>query len=111
MTYLNPVGLFILRRGRMTTMKNNLPEFSFAHSDLNGVTMKIIRGEMGFHHDENALGYSADELNFYEGITKEQAKAMEVGALWGWDVPGADPDYHKPGAIQRSTGRRGKLVG
>jgi hypothetical protein len=32
---------------------------------------------------------------------------MEIGALFGWDVPGADPDYH---TVKHPEVRKGKLV-
>lgn len=33
----------------------------------------------------------ADQLNEQLGVTMWQRKAMEVGSMCGWDVPGADP--------------------
>jgi hypothetical protein len=92
-------------------MKNNLPLYAFAQSELTGKTMMIILGERGLHHWDKNNVKSSDELNFLHGVTSEEAKAMWVGAMFGWDMPGADPDYHKPGTIQRSVSRRGRMVG
>ena len=37
----------------------------------------------------------ADYNNSKLGVTPEQRKAMEIGSLCGWDVPGANPaNYH-----------------
>lgn len=93
-------------------MKNNLPLYAFVESERTGETMMIIRGEMGLHWDKNVVNFTADELNSFHRVTPEQVKAMEIGSLFGWNVPGADPDYHKEGAKPKhSIVRKGKLVG
>lgn len=77
------------------TMTVKLPEFSFVTSVLNNETMMIIRGTRGFQPiGESLKGFTAEELNQKHGITPEQALSMEVGSLYGWDAPGADPMYH-----------------
>lgn len=37
-----------------------------------------------------------DRLNELEGVTPAQASAMAVGSMFGWHVPGADPDNYNP---------------
>lgn len=90
-----------------------LPEYAFVNSSVTGETMMIIRGEKGLHWDRNVVKFSADELNQFHGVTPEQVRAMEVGALFSWDVPGADPDYHREGAessgVKVTVHRRGRL--
>lgn len=86
-------------------MKSNLPLYAFAHSELAGKTMMLIRGERGFHDWDT--DDSPEELNRLFGVTPEQAKAMWVGAMYGWDSPGADPDYH---TVKHPEVRIGKLV-
>lgn len=34
------------------------------------------------------------EMNRRAGVTPAQALAMEIGSMFGWEVPGADPDQH-----------------
>lgn len=42
----------------------------------------------------------ADFLNKEDGVTKGQREAMEAGSMFGWEVPGADPDlYTEDGVI------------
>lgn len=76
-------------------MKSNLPQYAFVQSNITGETMMVIRGESGLHWDKNLVNFTADEMNAHWGNTLEQAMAMEIGALFGWDVPGANPEYHK----------------
>lgn len=38
------------------------------------------------------------DMNSRAGVTPEQAEAMQIGSMFGWEVPGADPDNHKPEA-------------
>lgn len=76
-------------------MKANLPKYAFVQSHITGETMMIINGEAGLQWDKNVARFTAQELNTIRGVTPEQVKAMEVGALFGWDTPGADPEYHK----------------
>lgn len=76
-------------------MKANLPKYAFVQSHVSGETMMIVRGEKGFQFDKNVAKFTAEELNTIRGVKPEEVKAMEVGALFGWDVPGADPEYHK----------------
>ena len=29
------------------------------------------------------------------GVSREEAEAMKVGSMYGWDVPGANPEFYK----------------
>lgn len=55
-------------------------------------TLRIMRGVPGYTHIGTAL--PADRLN--AGLlvppTPDQVEAMLVGSMFGWHVPGADPD-------------------
>lgn len=35
-----------------------------------------------------------DEMNKRAGVTPAQALAMQIGSMFGWEVPGANPDMH-----------------
>lgn len=88
-------------------MKSNLPEYAFVQSSVTGETMMVIRGEAGLLWDKNVTKFTAAEMNSFWGVTPEQARAMEIGALFGWNVPGADPEYHKQA---HPINRRGRLM-
>lgn len=53
----------------------------------------VQRGEVGYWPLYTNL--TADELNAPLNITPDQLAAMEHGSMFGWDTPGADPDYHR----------------
>lgn len=53
----------------------------------------VKRGERGYYPIYTPL--SADELNKRAGVTREQAEAMHIGSVVGWDVPGATPEATK----------------
>lgn len=89
------------------TCFEKLPEMCYT---VNGVTGKVItikRGEHGYH-ETTIHTYSKEEseavvsgLNSRLGVTKAQEQAMYVGALFGWDAPGANPDiYNEDGTAK-----------
>lgn len=57
-----------------------------------------FRGERGYwpgtgpFPDEKTAFDFVNERNALIGVTPYQREAMLNGSLWGWDVPGADPD-------------------
>ena len=62
-----------------------------------GELICIRRGETGYYHsdfnssDKEANIEAADYNNERLGVTPAQRQAMEIGSMFGWDVPGADP--------------------
>lgn len=78
-----------------TTTRTPLPPYAFVTSNITGDTVMIIRGEPGLHWDKNVAKFSPEELNAFHGVTSTQLRAMEIGALFDWKAPGANPDYHK----------------
>jgi hypothetical protein len=36
--------------------------------------------------------FDVDAYNACNGVTVAQVQAMQVGSMFGWNVPGADPD-------------------
>jgi len=55
-----------------------------------GKTVLINRGVMGYTElDEIWSQKDPNELNAEIGVNKEQAQAMLIGSMFGWNVPGA----------------------
>ncbi|MBP3508248.1 DUF4314 domain-containing protein [Oscillibacter sp.] len=78
-----------------------LPEMCYSVQESTGDLIVIKRGEAGYYDctyntdDKQKNVELADYNNAKLGVTPEQRKAMEIGSLCGWDVPGADPaNYH-----------------
>lgn len=78
-------------------LAEGLPELCFSTLLTTGDLICIKRGETGYSPSEWDTGDKeqnvelADQLNEQLGVTMWQRKAMEVGSMCGWDVPGADP--------------------
>lgn len=78
-------------------LAEGLPEMCFSTLLATGDLICIKRGETGYYPSEWDTGDKernvelADQLNEQLGVTIWQRKAMEVGSMCGWDVPGADP--------------------
>lgn len=74
-----------------------LPDHCFSVLASTGELILLKRGESGYYHstwstdsrEENER--LADEGNERMNVTTAQRRAMEVGSMFGWDVPGADP--------------------
>ncbi len=93
-------------------LAEGLPELCFSTLLTSGDLICIKRGETGYYPSEWDTGDKewnvelADELNERLGVTMWQRKAMEVGSMCGWDVPGADPaqylenDDHQIGGME-----------
>lgn len=83
-----------------------LPEIAYmdnSHDKAQGAppVIGIRRGESGYYPIFTRL--SADELNAQNGVTPAQREAMHNGSLFGWDVPGANPNH--PVVIKAATAK------
>lgn len=79
---------------------NLLPEICFGTLQTTGETIIIKLGEKGYYRTEDQR--PADELNEEIGVTKAQRKAMEMGSLFAWDIPAANPlNYDEDGKLKR----------
>ncbi len=69
-----------------------LPPLCYARHPEDGRTILILRGEDGYHPVQTEL--TPEQLNSVLGEvpTALQADAMLMGCMFGWHVPGADPD-------------------
>jgi len=83
-----------------------LPAECYAVLLVNDNLIKIRAGERGYYRlpqdfpkRECALkNLTMDQLaeawNTEMGVTPEQREAMEIGSIFGWEVPGANPDIY-----------------
>jgi hypothetical protein len=82
-----------------------LPPKVFIKNEHNGLfstdapVVCIKRGERGYYPIYTSL--TAEELNKEHNPDEFQIEAMHLGSLCGWEVPGADPDYHRK-AVQNA---------
>lgn len=82
----------------LETLKK-LPELCYTvlKSDPNQL-IAIKRGVVGYYPIHKPLPFNtaakewAKKLNG-DAVTTEQVEAMENGSMFGWEVPGADPDF------------------
>lgn len=78
---------------------SKLPEMCYGVLVTTNEIIIIKRGENCYHPTGwpaaktlEAAEKWCDEKNEGIGVTRAQRKAMEMGSMWGWDVPAADPD-------------------
>ena len=82
-------------------LAEGLPELCFSTLPGTGALICIKRGESGYYPsdwntDDPAQNRElADYNNGRLGVTPAQEKAMKVGSMFGWSVPGADPSYYE----------------
>lgn len=92
---------------RFTVMPNvqqfaeGLPELCYSVLPSTGELICIKRGESGYYpsgsnvmnaeSNKNMANYLNEQLK----ISAAQRTAMEIGSMYGWHVPGADPKTHE----------------
>ena len=69
-----------------------LPEICAARSLTDGSPIMIRRGVSGYYPAPPSL--DVDGFNARHNVSAAQRLAMEIGSMFGWEVPGADPDQH-----------------
>lgn len=75
-------------------MNKALPERAYATLPT-GELIRIERGESGYHEEPDYTEFaSADLMNSILGVSKAQAEAMLCGSMFGWGVPGANPEIY-----------------
>ena len=79
-----------------------LPELCYAVHPTEGKTIILKAGEIGYHDpDYGVQGEEAvNRLNERMGVTRQQRAAMELGSIFGYHCPVADPDGYD------ATGKR-----
>ena len=87
-------------------MRTELPETCMTTLQETGELIILRRGETGYYHAEwntDDAAYNrhiADDHNRARGLTPAQVEAMRVGSMFGFAVPGADPQMYLDAAEQ-----------
>lgn len=68
-----------------------LPEKCYVYVASTNEIGIVKRGEMGYYPTDIYPPVGVELLNEELGVTKAQATAMTAGAMFGWDIPAADP--------------------
>ena len=82
-----------------------LPAHCYSVLNTTGELIILKRGESGYYRCEASTNDKdenidlADEYNEHLNVTPAQRQAMEIGSMFGWDVPGADPANYEIGQI------------
>lgn len=66
-----------------------LPEMCAIRNAATGDPIMIKRGELGYY-PITSPNFDVDGFNQRRGITRAQVRAMEIGSMFGWDVPGVE---------------------
>jgi hypothetical protein len=76
----------------LATLQKLPPICASRHPSDHNQAIMIRRGIAGYYLA--SANFDVDGFNIRHGITAAQIEAMEIGSMFGWDVPGANPDNH-----------------
>ncbi len=88
-------------------MRTDLPETCLSTMPGTGELIVIKRGETGYYRSEwntddaERNKQIADDHNLARGLTPAQVEAMRVGSMFGFAVPGANPQMYLDAAKQQ----------
>ena len=85
-------------------MAERLPEMCMARLPSDGSPILIKRGQEGYR----PYNQDPDKFNEVTGVTPAQCEAMVAGSMFGWDVPGANPDNYDEEGRPVSSRRRNR---
>ena len=80
--------------------RNELPDFCFSTIPSTGQLIILKKGEHGYYASEWDTGNReenqkiAQAHNRRRGISDIQEAAMSAGSMFGWSLPGADPQWY-----------------
>lgn len=80
--------------------RNELPDFCLSTLPSTGQLIILRKGERGYYASEWDTGKReenqniAREHNRRRGISDIQEAAMSAGSMFGWNLPGADPQWY-----------------
>jgi len=90
-------------------LRASLPNICYSVLPNTGEAIVVTKGESGYQQADSQMGSKeenrllADRQNKILGISKAQEAAMQAGAMFGWEVPAADPmNYGEDGRLRRS---------
>lgn len=89
--------------------RNELPDFCLSTLPSSGQLIILKRGERGYYASDWDTGKReenqniAQEHNRRRGISDIQEAAMIAGSMFGWSLPGADPQWHLDNARYRNA--------
>ena len=79
-----------------------LPEVCMSRLLSDNSPILIKRGQEGYR----PYNADPDEFNRVTGVTPAQREAMIAGSMFGWDVPGANPENYDEDGRPISNSRR-----
>jgi hypothetical protein len=77
-----------------------LPDFCYSVVNTTGELIIIKKGESGYYRTDYSTSNKGENIelkNLYNerlGVTALEENCMKVGSMFGWDVPGADPNNY-----------------
>jgi len=74
-----------IKHGELGYIRKNRQEIEMAFK-IAGVADSLV------NDDPSA---AVDALNLAIGVTRQMRSAMEIGSMFGWDIPGANPSTYK----------------
>ena len=89
--------------------RNELPDVCFSTIPSTGQLIILKKGERGYYASEWDTGKQeenqniAQEHNRRRGISNIQEAAMSAGSMFGWSLPGADPQWYLDNARYRNA--------
>lgn len=77
-----------------------LPETCYSVLPITGELIIIKIGEVGYYRTDYSTNSKEENIELKDyfnercGITKVEEECMKVGSMFGWHVPGADPNNY-----------------
>jgi hypothetical protein len=86
-------------------MKNRLPDLCYSRLPSTKEVIIIKLGESQYYKTDCPKETDIDELNEVLEVTETQRKCMELGSMFGWSLPGANPDNYINGKFVSKKNR------
>lgn len=82
-----------------------LPEYCYSILGLTGELIILKKGESGYYRTDYSTNNKLENLKLKDsyndilGVDYVQEQCMKTGSMFGWDVPGADPNNYDENGI------------